>query len=105
MVEFVQALEQCLNVSVSLQLGEPLYLDGIPDIVIGCIRNLRISPTNELVNFVVDSLDGLNITKCPSMHMDTCANQPCINGGTSCCVQEVNELFTCHAYVLIAILE
>ena len=25
--------------------------------------------------------------------MDTCANQPCINGGT--CVQEVNELLMC----------
>ena len=85
-----------------LQLGEPLHLGGIPNIVnvkgnisetgyIGCIRNLQISPTNKLVDFIVDSLDSLNISECPSM--DTCANQPCINGGT--CVQEVNERFTC----------
>ena len=58
---------------------------------IGCIRNLQLGPTNKSVDFIVDSLDGLNITKCPSM--DTCASQPCINGGT--CVQEVNECFTC----------
>ena len=53
-------------------------------------------PTNNSVDFIVDSLDGLNITECPSM--DTCASQPCINGGT--CVQEVS-----HACVPIAILE
>jgi len=85
-----------------LQLGEPLYLGGIPDIAdvrgniseigyIGCIRNLRISPTNELVDIIADSLDGNNITECPSM--DPCVNQPCINNGT--CVQEMNGHFTC----------
>ena len=77
-----------------LQLGEPLYLGGIPGIVNvrGNISTLAASETCELVplmiHFIVDSSDGLNITECPSM--DTCANQPCINGGT--CVQEVNEL-------------
>ena len=85
-----------------LELGEPLYLGGIPDInrvtgnvsetgYTGCIRNLRISPTNEPVNFIADSLDGQNITECPSTNV--CADQPCINGGT--CVQELNERFTC----------
>ena len=85
-----------------LQLDEPLYLGGIPDIVnvkgnisetgyIGCIRNLQLGPTNKSLEFIVDSLDGQNIMECPSM--DTCANQPCINGGT--CVQEVNERFAC----------
>ena len=82
-----------------LQLGGPLYLGSIPDVMgnisetgyTGCIRNLRISPTNELVHFIADSLDGQNITECPSMNV--CADQPCINGGT--CVQEMNERFTC----------
>ena len=85
-----------------LELGELLFLGGIPDIIsvsrnisetgyTGCIRNLQISPTNELINFIADSLDGQNITECPSMNV--CANQPCINGGT--CVQEMNERFTC----------
>ena len=78
-----------------LRLGEPLYLGGIPGIVNvrGNISTLTASETCELVplmiHFIVDSSDDLNITECPSM--DTCANQPCINGGT--CVQEVNELF------------
>ena len=84
-----------------LQLGEPLYLGGTPDTAnvrgnvveagyVGCIRNFQLSPTNEVVDFIVDSLDGMNITECPSM--DVCASQPCINGGT--CVQ-VDERFTC----------
>ena len=85
-----------------LQLSEPLYLGGTPDTAnvrenvveagyVGCIRNLQLSPTNELVDFIIDSLDGMNITECPSM--DVCASQPCINGGT--CVQ-VNDRFTCE---------
>ena len=84
-----------------LQLDEPLYLGGILNTAnvrenvvetgyIGCIRNLELGYTNESINFIVDSLDGRNITECPSM--DVCASQPCTNDGT--CVQ-VNERFTC----------
>ena len=72
-------------------MSEPLYLGGTPDTTnvrwniveagyIGSIRNLRLSPTNKLVDFITDSLDGMNATECPSM--DVCASQPCINGGT-----------------------
>ena len=83
-----------------LQLDEPLYLGGTPGTAnvrgnveagyVGCIRNLQFSPTNESVDFIADSLDGMNITECPSM--DACVSQPCINGGT--CVQ-ADERFTC----------
>ena len=56
-----------------LQLGKPLYSGGIPDTAnvwgsvveagyVGCIRNLRLSPTNELMDFIIDSLDSINIT-------------------------------------------
>ena len=57
---------------------------------VGCFTNLLLSPINEIVDFIIDSLDGMNITECPSM--DVCASQPCINGRT--CVQ-VDKRFAC----------
>ena len=100
-VNDIVSRETSTGIDSLLQLGEPLYLGGISDIAsirgnnvnigyIGCIRNLRLSPANKLVDFIADSSDGLNITECPSM--DVCVSQPCTNGGT--CVQ-VNERFTC----------
>ena len=80
-VNDIVSRETSTGIDSLLQLDEPLYLGGILDIAnirgnnvnigyIGCIRNLRLSPANKLLDFIADSLDGLNITECPSM--DVC---------------------------------
>ena len=88
-----------------LQLGEYLFLGGVPEHsnlpaslgvssgFVGCVRALSYSSTPiDLIGAAVDS-----IGVAPCTNVNPCLVQPCQNGGT--CTEELGNTFSCQCAV------
>ena len=85
-----------------LQLGDNLYLGGVPDYTIlpaglsvssglvGCVRQLNHSSMS--LNLIGAAVDDSDITPCTGV--SPCSAQPCLNGGT--CSEEQSNGFSCQ---------
>ena len=83
----------------SLQLGENLFIGGVPDFnslpsgvintgFVGCMRELRAASSS--VNLTGAAIAGANIGACP---VGPCFQQPCLNGGS--CAEVAGGNFSC----------
>ena len=90
----------------SLQLGNDLFLGGVPDLgsvpvlndvgigFTGCIRTLRTGAILEPVDLIADAEYGAGITNCD---IPACNIFSCFNGGT--CLETSPDTFVCSCPV------